>query len=243
MTTKDLEQIVKKSITTISWDAIKLLIQPSIEIEKTDSNVHKTGDSKLGGLPDVPLNFVWPSHHHHPYRFIAQFNLTKLATHTDLPSNGLLSVFVADTPEKEYFWGDDGYAKVFWFDNSKKLSPCQHPQGFQQPFMSIKLVPSVALPLREDLIRNSLLSPEQMEELQFEILERQCKEMNHLLGYPFFSTLAYDPRPDETWVSLLNLASIQELDWCWHDGDFLMLFIEKEKLAKGDFSNIQSDAG
>ncbi|WP_081909417.1 DUF1963 domain-containing protein [Aureispira sp. CCB-QB1] len=44
-------------------------------------------------------------------------------------------------------------------------------------------------------------------------------------------------------MSLLNLASIQELDWCWHDGDFLMLFIEKEKLAKGDFSNIQSDAG
>ncbi|MBW2960547.1 DUF1963 domain-containing protein [Mesonia sp. JHPTF-M18] len=36
---------------------------------------------------------------------------------------------------------------------------------------------------------------------------------------------------------------MRSLEWNWHDGGYLMLFIEKDKLAKGDFSNIKTDAG
>ncbi|MEL6177689.1 MAG: DUF1963 domain-containing protein [Myxococcota bacterium] len=43
--------------------------------------------------------------------------------------------------------------------------------------------------------------------------------------------------------TLMSLSSRDALNWCWHDDDHLMLFIERERLARGDFSNIRSDAG
>lgn len=65
----------------------------------------------------------------------------------------------------------------------------------------------------------------------------------YLLGYPSFYTLAYDPTPGPEWVSLLTLSSLDQFGWCWHDGDKLMVFIESDRLAKQDFSNLKSDAG
>ena len=65
----------------------------------------------------------------------------------------------------------------------------------------------------------------------------------YLLGYPGVSTLAYDPTPGPGWTSLLTLTSMKELDWCWHDGDFLHIFIERERLARADFTRLASDAG
>ena len=65
----------------------------------------------------------------------------------------------------------------------------------------------------------------------------------YLLGYPSFTSLAYDPTPGAEWISLLTVYSLDEFDWCWHDGDKLMVFIESEKLKKRDFSNLKSDAG
>ena len=44
-------------------------------------------------------------------------------------------------------------------------------------------------------------------------------------------------------MSLITLMSNSELDWCWHDGDKLMVFIEKDKLLNKDFSCLKSDAG
>jgi hypothetical protein len=65
----------------------------------------------------------------------------------------------------------------------------------------------------------------------------------YLLGYPFNTTLAYDPTPGPEWRSLLTLSSDDELEWCWHDGDWLVTFIEQQRLHAGDFSQIKSDAG
>jgi hypothetical protein len=48
------------------------------------------------------------------------------------------------------------------------------------------------------------------------------------LGYPFNTTLAYDPTPGPGWRSLLTLSSDDKLEWCWHDGDWLVTFIEEQ---------------
>ena len=66
---------------------------------------------------------------------------------------------------------------------------------------------------------------------------------DHLFGYPSVSSLAYDPTPEGDWVPLLDLWSHEDLDWCWHDGDYLHIAIERSKLAAGDFSELASDAG
>jgi len=65
----------------------------------------------------------------------------------------------------------------------------------------------------------------------------------YLLGYPLNTTLGYDPTPGPEWRSLLTLCSDDELEWCWHDGDWLVTFIEEQRLRAGDFSQVKSDAG
>ncbi|MGL4422095.1 MAG: hypothetical protein ACRCZF_15615 [Gemmataceae bacterium] len=42
---------------------------------------------------------------------------------------------------------------------------------------------------------------------------------------------------------MLTLNSDDDLEWSWHDGDWLMTFIEEQRLRAGDFSQIRSDAG
>jgi hypothetical protein len=42
---------------------------------------------------------------------------------------------------------------------------------------------------------------------------------------------------------LLTAASHDDLGWCWHDGDMLMVFIQKARLLKRDFSALRADAG
>jgi uncharacterized protein YwqG len=160
-----------------------------------------------------------------------------------LPVKGLLSVFVADDEEQQYFWGNDGYAKVFFFPEIDDLMPLVDYPLHNQPCVPVRLESSMNLPWRRDLLKDVAMSEGQIEELTWDIFRQIDFNANYLLGYPFYNTLAYDPRPDETWTSLLTLRSIDELGWHWHDGDKLMLFIEKDKLAKGDFSYIKSDAG
>ncbi|WP_338761646.1 YwqG family protein [Bernardetia sp. ABR2-2B] len=243
MNVKDIEKAIEESSFAIHKDYIKALIIPSIEISRSNSKI-KIGSSKLGGIPDIPPSFECPQHEYGYYRFVAQFNLKDISPpFSQLPKEGVLSVFIADDDEGENFWGDDGYAKVYFFDNESDLKPSKNQYFSNQPCMSISLKNSVDIPFRNKLLKENPLSQSQLDELSYDIMEKLDKKLDYMFGYPFYSSLAYDPRPSENWISLLTLSSIDELDWCWHDGDFLMLFIEKEKLKQKDFSYIKSDAG
>ncbi|WP_083629706.1 YwqG family protein [Tenacibaculum agarivorans] len=243
MNSKTLEKAIEESSFSMHKNYITSLIQPSVDIVKVTSKIN-IASSKLGGIPDVPSNFKWPTHPYGDYRFVAQFNLKEISQpFPHLPQQGLLSIFIADDEDGNFFWGDDGYAKVYFFESENELQPLTNPNFSDQPCIPVKLEASIDIPFREELLENNPLNNEQIEELVYEVIEKTDKKYNHLLGYPFYSSLAYDPRPDNNWTSLLTLSSIDELDWCWHDGDFLMLFIEKDKLIQQDFSNIKSDAG
>lgn len=66
---------------------------------------------------------------------------------------------------------------------------------------------------------------------------------HYQLGYPSCYSPAYDPALGLGWISLLTLHSHEAFNWCWHDGDNLMVFIERENLAARDFSDLKCDAG
>lgn len=82
------------------------------------------------------------------------------------------------------------------------------------------------------------------DELLFELcgIERNERD-DHLLGYPAVSSLGYDPTPEGDWLHLLGLFSHEDLGWCWHDGDYLHVAIERARLDDADFSVLASDAG
>jgi uncharacterized protein YwqG len=74
------------------------------------------GQSKLGGRPDTPPDFNWPTKDDKPLSFIAQINLSELPAieSSQLPTHGLLSFFYNNE-----VWGfdpkDKGGFQVFYF--------------------------------------------------------------------------------------------------------------------------------
>ncbi|MBP6745978.1 DUF1963 domain-containing protein [bacterium] len=78
----------------------------------------RPSQSKLGGKPDAPSNFIWPTKDEKPLSFIAQINLSDVPAieGSQLPNSGLLSFFYNNE-----VWGfdpkDKGGFQVFYFEN------------------------------------------------------------------------------------------------------------------------------
>ncbi len=89
----------------------------------------RPSQSKLGGKPDVPPNFIWPTRDEKPLSFIAQINLSDVPEieGAQLPNSGLLSFFYNNE-----VWGfdpkDKGGFQVFYFENElSEFKECQPP--------------------------------------------------------------------------------------------------------------------
>src|SRR5690606_21516727 len=196
-------------------------------------------ESRFSGTPFVPKNFVWPRHPVGEYRFLGQINFSEIKNRPkNLPGSGLLSLFYAFDEEGAIFWRDDGYVIGYYWPNPEEFSV--FPQVRNAPeAKKILLYGGVEIPRREDLRQDWPLDTDFLYALHE--LEGYCED--YMLGYPSYCTLGYDPTPGEEWVSLITLSSYDEFGWCWHDGDKLMVFIEKKKLLEKDFSNLKAEAG
>lgn len=203
------------------------------------------GISKYGGNPLVPDNFEWPKHEFGDYRFIAQFHLSEIPPgENQLPKKGLLSIFAAYDEENTMAWTDDNYAKVFYFEDVENLKPYDNPYFPDKYSLDVVFKQEVDIPFKPELYPVKGLNKKQMNYVCTKVLERTDKRYDsYLLGYPYYNSLDADPRENEKWRSLLTLRYQSGFGLYWNDRGYLMLFIEKEKLAKGDFSNIKSNAG
>jgi len=222
------------------------IARPTAEILTAKAPVTK-GCSKFGGAPDLPPDFKWPNHKLGPYRFIGQFNLADVPKGPHgLPNSGLLSFFYAHDENGESFWGDPDYVRVYRFEKPEALKPVEPPAA-------VRLGSTAALkfqlgadvppwPWDQSIAKKWAISEDQ-EDAYWQLRCRLHPSGRYLMGYPLNSTLAYDPTPGPEWRSLLTLNSDDELEWCWHDGDWLVTFVEEQRLRTGDFSQIKSDAG
>jgi len=80
--------------------AVGMSLQPA-------SVAQPLGASKLGGRPDLPRNFVWPTNKGRPLDFLLQINLAEAQQHDSqgiLPASGLLT-FLYDLDDQP--WGYD----------------------------------------------------------------------------------------------------------------------------------------
>lgn len=121
------------------------------------------GCSRIGGRPDVPSDFVWPTYEGssydvelkcRPLSFLAQINLRDVAAWDEehlLPTEGILSFFYElETMQWGFDPKDEGSARVFWFPDSETLSPADFPDNMEQDFilpeLPINCTPQVSLP-------------------------------------------------------------------------------------------------
>lgn len=225
------------------------IARPSIEIITAYAPVSH-GCSKFGGSPELPADFEWPHHELGPYRFVGQFNLAEIPTAPHgLPADGLLSVFYAWDELGNAFWQDPDYVQVYWFKDVRGLETVEPPAMVRLGATeTLRFHLGADLPRFPDDAEARKAWPEWplSESQSGEYWELRCRlhpSNRYLLGYPFNTTLGYDPTPGPEWRSLLTLSSDDGLDWSWHDGDWLVAFVEEQRLRAGDFSQIKADAG
>jgi uncharacterized protein YwqG len=127
---KDRDALIAK-VKQLPWEEpskIISLIEPSI-IPLIDSSIKSsTGQSKFGGMPDLPASWNWPTFKNKPMVFLGQVNLKEVsAIYSDslLPKQGILFFFCFfNQPENEYgpsyeFKRSNEEYKVLYFNGNK----------------------------------------------------------------------------------------------------------------------------
>ncbi len=78
-------------------ETIRAFWWPGIELAAQRTSTLVVGQSRLGGQPDCPPAFEWPSYQATPMAFLAQIDLTDAAPYAvpGLPARGWLLIFIA----------------------------------------------------------------------------------------------------------------------------------------------------
>jgi len=251
----DFVKLIRNSKIAKHSDFLLKHLRPSVEIILNKNTKTYLGCSRFGGTPDLPIGTEFPTYKKsnkvYPYRFIGQINFSDIPSEENgIPKNGLLSLFVADYIDDDgLWWGEEGYVYAIYTPDLTNLENISSPQDY--PFMDadsvvIEFRPTFDFPFDEYQVEDfpvDLIKYGTDEYNEYHKIRNFLHGENYLLGYPSHCSLAYNPTPEGEWISLLTLNSDDNLKWCWHDGDYLMLFIKKEDLKKLNFSNLASDAG
>jgi uncharacterized protein YwqG len=156
---------VEKALTQAGLDYLvkqsDLLVRDSIRIstKPVDETKLPPGASRLGGLPDLPANSVWPQWQGIPQSFIAQIRLEELQpydTQKLLPPKGLLWFFYA---AQQDVYGDDpsnkGAWQVLFADSVEQLQrlpvPAQLPQEARFKPCSLSYATELTLAVQPEL--------------------------------------------------------------------------------------------
>jgi uncharacterized protein YwqG len=155
------------------------------------------GESRFGGAPDVPADFVWPTLDGRPLHFLSQLDLAEVGSR-DLPAEGWL-LFFYDAEEQP--WGfdpnDAGGSKVIFVAPERRLARRLPPAALDplQP-CALTLEQTVDLPDPYDSIVADAgieLPIEQAETYANKVKEMARRQLpsfdaqdlyHHLLGHP-----------------------------------------------------------
>jgi uncharacterized protein YwqG len=180
------------------------LARPSIRlalqrIEQQDVGV---GNSRVGGLPDLPPGVGWPTWNSVPQAFIAQINLAEAAPFDVdhlLPSDGVLSFFygfnvdVVDDDPAGVFPTAAGSWRVLYFADLARLRPRPAPAGLPGDSLfgacAATFSSSISMPSREEPAVAMLGLSERERDMYSELLNQP--DLIPILGPPTLG--AYTP--------------------------------------------------
>lgn len=93
---KKIEILIDKyELTHLKQELINTVF-PCVKVVPKQQEIITIGSSKMGGVPDLPNTFEYPTYKENPLRFIAQFNLSDLQNvgmDHNLPKTGMLYFF------------------------------------------------------------------------------------------------------------------------------------------------------
>jgi uncharacterized protein YwqG len=266
---KPLLQLIEQQGLSDYQDALLERVRPAIYIQLGQAGLGQTGQSKIGGLPDLPPSIPWPSDaaSQKSLCFILQINLAELpvTTANPLPTQGMLYLFVND--------GHDNPEQVIFYTGNETLHPREQPTELIADWYDDLVPHTLVFTLGADLPRwatnqfYTLSEQLEREEDSLDDLVRDLSEdsIGKLFGYA--AGIGHDPSEDayvvrevnpawlyeydqrsqldmaaaEHWQSLLTLESDFDIDLVWGDAGYLLVLIRDTDLEQLDFSRVYVD--
>ncbi len=169
------------------------LLKPAIAI---DSIINKNTISKFGGVPDVPPNFVYPSHKEVAYTLLAQVGMQEIGIEDEfnvLPRTGILYFFILNDGFTEYPLKEEDY-KVIYCEEVNDLKEYEFSKNINKPTIfpekKICFNPYYTLPSDESYFvtdeNEELLESEERYDMVSGISELSNHSYNpgsHMLGH------------------------------------------------------------
>ena len=124
--------------------AINALKRNEIVINQTNKKTLRSDESKIGGKPLLPADFVWPTftskddNVNRPLMFLCRINLSDIAAFDKeelLPKSGMLYFFY---DYASFCWGfdpeDKGAARVYYFESTEGFSLQDFPDDLDEEY-------------------------------------------------------------------------------------------------------------
>lgn len=196
MTRKELKELMRQNKASRIWNMVETKLKPAVYMNLQPANEEDVaiGQSKIGGLPDLPKTMEWFNYKEEPMSFLAQINLNELAAfdlNDALPKEGILYFFYDATQQAHGLSPEDeGASKVFFFkgdmaDLQRKEKPHNlDPDAFFDN-CSIEFVYKINMPNYEsDLLYDIDLDDDEFQIYsEIDALINDYEYINKILGH------------------------------------------------------------
>jgi uncharacterized protein YwqG len=234
-------------------EALAALAVPSVRLTPTRAAASlPMGASRLGGSPDVPLGFEWPTRSGRALTFLTQLALADVRAPA-LPATGwLLFFYDAELQPWGFDPADDGCAPVIHVDVARdQLTRCPHPEVADDagPFArcAVELTASLDLAGPEDslLVDAGIPLTDDEANAYDAQVNGDPSPYHHLIGHP--QLIQGDMRRElddvagggAPWHLLLQLDSDEDgPGWMWGDLGRLYFWIRADDLAARRFDRV-----
>lgn len=241
----------------------RLVSQAALLVTReTEESEIGLGETKIGGLPDLPEGVEWPIHHSgKPLAFLAQINLSNVSRTirmTDLPECGILYFFSVygwkveedSDPQLPREKSEKGWTQVLFEPNAdavlQRRNCPEEVNGFTAA--SAELVSTISLPDGNGAMVQALnWTEDETERYDWDLIDSFKSVRDYGLGHPANHVfLGYADCEQEFFDAigrsnlrlLFKLSSDEHASMCWGDGGSLLFWIDPEELARQDYSNI-----
>jgi uncharacterized protein (TIGR02996 family) len=243
------ERIAKENQPELKAPALRLA-RPSLRMKKspTDDDEIAVRASKIGGLPDLPLGFAWPTggdcHAIYEYDpggadclagFLAQVNFAEVAgtkAARDLPADGVLSFFCFQDVEDDIPGGSK--VKAVYFPDLTALVRTTPPKELTE---GNEVMPAQRLTFEETLDLPEIYGGPWSKELKpgpgdHDAVLDHFRRLNgeNFLGYAKSAGNGLDPTPSRRSRHLIILLNAAD---CW-----LHIQLDQDDLAAHNFDKI-----
>ncbi|WP_222597119.1 YwqG family protein [Chitinophaga pinensis] len=249
---KQLEQIITTQELQTYQEGLTALARKSVAFATTkEDNYSRKGNSRFGGLPDLPAHIPYPSFKDYQgnekgMQFIAQINCTDIAHLQDyLPRTGILYFFIEDQEDTDakviYYDGDlSALQSAGQLDITEDYIYDQH--GIYTPYKVIadKYASLPSFYNARDYYAHSWPELEALEEEDDatdalkQALEPDFKAIHSINSYVFKqhdtpekeAVHAFKGKPED-WMVLLKVGSDSQPGFCFWDAGEIYFVIHK----------------